>query len=118
MRSIIRMLAVTVTTAGALSLAAYAAPPTTVSHAGVVLKSVNEAIPFTFDQFPGGDEADAINAHCLSCHSKGMILTQPRYSEAFWKAEVEKMRTAFKAPITDKDIPPIVAYLVKIRGPK
>ena len=53
-----------------------------------------------------------------ACHSAGMVLFQPALSQAQWHAEVEKMRTAYKAPIDPKDVDTIVAYLVSIRGAK
>jgi hypothetical protein len=43
------------------------------------------------------------------------VLTQPALSPAQWRAEVEKMRTAYKAPIDAKDIDTIVNYLVALR---
>jgi hypothetical protein len=47
-----------------------------------------------------------------------MVLNQPALSKAQWKAEVDKMRTAYKAPIDPKDVDSIVDYLVSIRGTK
>jgi hypothetical protein len=41
-----------------------------------------------------------------------MVLNQPALSKAQWTAEVDKMRTAYKAPIDFKD----VASIVSIRG--
>jgi hypothetical protein len=46
------------------------------------------------------------------------VLFQPVLSQAQWHAVVEKMRTAYKAPIDPKDVDTIVAYLVSIRGAK
>jgi hypothetical protein len=40
------------------------------------------------------------------------VLTQPALSKEQWHAEVEKMRTAYKAPIDPKDVNAIVDYLV------
>jgi len=33
------------------------------------------------------------------CHSADMVLNQPAISKTQWREEVEKMRTAYKAPI-------------------
>ena len=66
--------------------------------------------------FPAAPGSDATNNNCLICHSAGMVLTQPAMSKADWRAEVEKMRTTFKAPIDPKDVDAIVDYLVSIRG--
>ena len=46
-----------------------------------------------------------------------MVLNQPALPKAQWRAEVEKMRNAYKAAI-DKDVDAIVDYLVSIRGTK
>jgi hypothetical protein len=48
-------------------------------------------------------------------HSAGMVLTQPALSPMQWRTEVEKMRTAYKAPIDAKDIDTIVNYLVALQ---
>jgi len=66
--------------------------------------------------FPSGPNADTVNANCLACHSAGMVLNQPALSRSEWQAEVNKMRTSYKAPIDQKDVPLIVDYLVSLRG--
>ena len=35
-----------------------------------------------------------------------------------WQAEVDKMRTAYKAPIDPKDVDAILDYLVSVKGEK
>ena len=80
------------------------------------LKSVKVDLPAGDSQFPGGAEADAINNNCLACHSADMVLNQAALPKATWEAEVRKMITAYKAPIDDADVAPIVAYLAKIKG--
>ena len=50
----------------------------------------------------------------LACHSADMVLNQPAMSNTQWRAEVEKMRTAYKAPIDPKDVDAIVEYLVTL----
>jgi hypothetical protein len=64
---------------------------------------------------PDGPGSDVVNGNCLSCHSAGMVLTQPALSPMQWRTEVEKMRTAYKAPIDAKDIDTIVNYLVALQ---
>jgi cytochrome c5 len=88
-------------------------------HAGekLSLKSVNIDLP-TGDRMFDGPGADVLNSNCLACHSAGMVLNQPPMSKAQWHAEVDKMRTAYKAPIDPKDVDTIVDYLVGIRGAK
>jgi cytochrome c5 len=82
------------------------------------LKSVRVDLPFGDRMFPDGQGSDLVNSNCLACHSAGMVLNQPVLSKAQWRTEVEKMRTAYKAPIDPKDVDPIVEYLVSIMGTK
>jgi cytochrome c5 len=77
------------------------------------LKSVSVDLPFG-GMFPDGPGSDLLNNNCLACHSAGMVLNQPTMSKAQWHAEVEKMRTAYKAPIDPKDVDPIADYLVQL----
>jgi cytochrome c5 len=80
------------------------------------LKSVNGDLPFGDRMFPDGPGSDLVNSNCLACHSAGMVLNQPALSKAQWHTEVEKMRTAYKAPIDPKDVDAIVDYLVRLGG--
>jgi hypothetical protein len=80
------------------------------------LKSVSVELPDSDKIFPGGGAADAINNNCLACHSAEMVLSQPSFQKATWAAEVQKMITAYKAPIDPADVAPIVAYLAKTKG--
>ena len=45
------------------------------------------------------------------------MLNQPALPKAEWEAEVDKMRTAYKAPIDAKDVDAILGYLVSTKGP-
>jgi mono/diheme cytochrome c family protein len=78
------------------------------------LKSVSVDLPFGDRMFPDGPGADLVNGNCLACHSVGMVLNQPALSEAQWRTEVEKMRTAYKAPIDPKDVDKIISYLYNL----
>jgi hypothetical protein len=91
------------------------AAPTTVTAAGITLRSVSVAFPDPGRMFPGND-ADAINSNCLACHSAGMVLQQPALSRTAWQQEVEKMRSQYKAPVQESDVPAIVAYLAAHKG--
>jgi cytochrome c5 len=87
--------------------------PSTVSVGGVTLRSVNVDIP-NRDRTFEGPGADVVNNNCLTCHSAGMVLTQPRLPRAVWQAEVEKMRNTYKGPIDAGDVPAIVDYLATL----
>ncbi len=53
------------------------------------------------------------------CHSPTFVDTQPPLSEATWKAEVEKMRKTFGAPIPpDRDAEIVKALLDRHGRPK
>jgi cytochrome c5 len=93
--------------------AAPSAPASEVSVDGVTLRSVAVDLPDSGRMF-GGAGADVVNANCLTCHSAGMVLTQPQLSRAAWEAEVEKMRKTFKAPVEEKDVAGIVDYLASL----
>jgi cytochrome c553 len=82
------------------------------------LKSVSADLPPGDALFPNGPGADAINNNCLGCHSADMVLNQPALPKAQWEAEVNKMRTAYKAPIDPKDVDAILDYLVNSKGEK
>ena len=102
---------------GGASAAAAAAQstlaPSEVSVGGVTLRSVNADIP-NRDRTFEGPGADVVNNNCLTCHSAGMVLTQPRLPRAVWQAEVEKMRNTYKGPIDAEDVPAIVNYLANL----
>jgi hypothetical protein len=82
------------------------------------LKSVSVDLPPGVDMFPNGPGADAINNNCLACHSADMVLNQPALPMTQWHAEVDKMRTAYKAPIDPQDVDAILDYLVSVKGEK
>ena len=111
--------AVGVPNRGALLAGAEAQQPkraaTSVTAAGVTLHSVSIDLPGSDRMFPGND-ADAINNNCLACHSAGMVLTQPSLTPTTWHRLVEKMRTQYKAPVDEADVPAIVAYLAAHKG--
>ncbi|MDQ2893922.1 MAG: hypothetical protein M3R64_12665 [Pseudomonadota bacterium] len=87
------------------------AGPTTISGPGLSLASVSVTFPDDAAAYPAGPHADVINANCTACHSASMALYQPPLSADAWHKEVEKMRETFKAPVAEKDVPAIVAYL-------
>jgi cytochrome c5 len=100
--------------ASLVAAAAQSAPaPSAVSANGVTLRSVSVDNPDS-DRTFAGPGADVVNNNCLTCHSAGMVLTQPRLPRAVWQAEVEKMRNTYKAPVDAEDVPAIVDYLANL----
>lgn len=72
---------------------------------GVQLKS---------SSLPGYAKAQAV---CAACHSAEYMQYQPpTAARPYWEAMVRRMKTVFKAPIDDADIPLIVDYLAKTYG--
>jgi hypothetical protein len=64
-----------------------------------------------------GPGFELTNTQCSICHSAEYIISQPRGKPlAFWKAEVEKMKKAYGAPIPDDDIQPVADYLTRNYG--
>lgn len=106
------VLAISVQPAGARDAA-----PTALTASGITLRSVSVDLPTSDRVFPGGAEAEKITANCTGCHSVGMVIHQPALTEAVWQAEVTKMRNVYKAPVAEEDVPAIVAYLVRFKGP-
>lgn len=95
----------------AIAMAAQAKTP-------IILKSVNVTLPGSTRQLPDGPGVAAVNNNCLACHSAGMILNQPTMPKPAWQAEIAKMRTVYKAPVNDRDVPAIADYLAAVKGPK
>jgi cytochrome c5 len=91
------------------------------SHPGeaatiTALKSLKLDVPTSDTMFPAGPGSDAINNNCLACHSADHVLNQPSLSRAAWQEVVNKMITAYKAPVDPDDAKAIVDYLVRIKG--
>jgi hypothetical protein len=71
-----------------------------------------QRVPLT--QAPG---KDTVEAACGTCHSLGYIPMNSHFlAPESWKAEVNKMRNAFGAPIDDDAANAIIAYLVAQYG--
>jgi hypothetical protein len=95
-----------------------AQPASTVTSGGVTLRSLSLTLPDDARTFPGGDKAGVANADCLTCHSAGMALTQPKLPRSAWQGEVEKMINDYKAPVAENDVPAIVDYLANLNDQK
>ena len=54
---------------------------------------------------------------CSTCHSAHYAEYQPPNAGAgYWKAQVLRMKTVFKAPITDDEVQSVVDYLSQTYG--
>jgi mono/diheme cytochrome c family protein len=94
------------------------APHWTDAQSRFSLESVNVDLPPGDSMFPNGPGADAMNSNCSACHSPDMVLNQPALPRAQWHAEVEKMQTAYKAPIDPSAVDAILDYLASVKGMK
>lgn len=83
--------------------------------APIAIHSVSVDLPASQSSFPAGPGSD-IAGKCLICHSAGMVLKQPALTQAEWTAEINKMRTAYGAPIDDSEVPVLSAYFTKINA--
>jgi hypothetical protein len=80
------------------------------------LKSPKLDVPTSDTMFPAGPGSNEINNNCLACHSADHVLNQPSLSRVAWQEVVDKMITAYKAPISPEDAKAIVDYLVRTKG--
>jgi hypothetical protein len=80
------------------------------------LKSLTVELPANDDVFPDRPGAEALDRNCLACHSVETVMNQAALPKVVWEAEIEKMRTVYKAPIEADDIDAIVTYLTGING--
>ena len=92
--------------AAAFAGATMAAPKTiTLPPDGVQLKA---------SALPGYAKAQA---NCVACHSAEYMQYQPPTApRPYWDAMVKRMKSVFKAPINDDDMPEIIDYLAKTYG--
>ena len=86
--------------------------------AGAVQKwaKVSVELPTNPALFPSGDGADIANGQCQLCHSVEMVLLQPALTQDEWATEINKMRTAFGAPLPAAQVDALARYLHSING--
>ena len=82
------------------------------------LKSLTLDVPTSDATVPPGPGADAVNGNCLACHSADHLTNQPSLPKQTWEEVVQKMITAYKAPISPQDVTAIVDYLASTKGTK
>jgi len=76
----------------------------------------NIEVPYVAFPIKMGKNFDAIQTHCLMCHSFGYITNQGRQSKKFWHGKVVKMVVHFKAPMDEKAIQETTDYLFEHYG--
>lgn len=90
---------------------------TLAAPAGSAPKSITlppDGLQLKASALPGYAKAQT---NCVACHSAEYMLYQPpTAARPYWDAMVKRMKTVFKAPIADEDMPVIVDYLVKTYG--
>ena len=70
------------------------------------------------DEAAPGEGRELFIARCTSCHSVDYVAMHARFgTRALWETEVAKMRTAFKAPLSDDEARRLVDYLARAYGP-
>jgi mono/diheme cytochrome c family protein len=75
---------------------------------------VHVDLPVSETAFPPGTGSEIATGQCLICHSAGMILLQPPLTQEQWLAEINKMRSAYGAPIPANQIDALANYLYSI----
>ena len=97
----------------ALALAGFGAS----NHALAGSKSIDlppDGVQLKPSTLPGYAKAQV---NCVACHSAEYMQYQPPTApRPYWEAMAKRMKTVFKAPIADEDIPLIVEYLAKTYG--
>ena len=97
----------------ALSQNALTASP----HRTIRLTSQKITLPFGDKVFAGNNEVAKIaNEHCLLCHSRGMIDTQPPLTLETWKKEIDKMRTAYGCPLRADQTDSVAEFIAHAAG--
>jgi len=94
---------------GGNALAARPDQPLPVPH------SITVQLPVSTQGFAPGPGAE-LAGKCLICHSAEMVTTQPRLTEAQWKAEINKMRNVYGAPIADDEVDRLTAYMTALNA--
>ena len=94
------------------------APEKTTSPSDARWGTVRVELPASVTLFPAGDGAVIANSQCLICHSAGMVLTQPARTQEQWKETINKMRSAYGAPLPTEQIDPLAAYLSRLSADK
>lgn len=95
---------------------AKAQTPRNAALAAAVNRTVSVQFPDSRNVFPPGVGADIANTQCMICHSAGMVTRQPPLTFDTWKGIVQKMRTAYGAPLPADQVEAVSRYLTGING--
>lgn len=79
----------------------------------MAIHSISVDLPASTASFPPGAGSE-VAGKCLICHSAGMVLRQPALSQDQWKAVINKMRSAYGAPILDSEVDPLATYFTEV----
>jgi cytochrome c len=73
-------------------------------------------LPVETAVYKAGPGAQRANGQCLTCHSADYAAMQPPKPRDFWKAEVDKMREKYGAPIPPDQVEELTAYFAMNYG--
>jgi cytochrome c5 len=104
--------------AAGLALAGVALGRSTDTTAASASESAASESSVSEEEAAPGEGRELFIARCTSCHSVDYVSMHARFgTRALWEMEVAKMRTAFKAPLSDDEARRIVDYLARAYGP-
>jgi cytochrome c5 len=104
--------------AAGLALAGVALGRSTDTTAASASESAASESSVSEEEAAPGEGREVFIARCTSCHSVDYVSMHARFgTRALWEMEVAKMRTAFKAPLSDDESRRIVDYLARAYGP-
>jgi len=90
------------------------------SLTGAALAQQQKSIQLPSDnpvsQLKPGTGVNVASLNCAICHSVDYIIRQPPMNAAQWNAEVQKMITAYGAPINAADAKTIADYIFAAYG--
>ena len=76
---------------------------------------VSVQLPTSPTPFPAGQGADIANSQCVICHSPDMVLYQPARTQEQWKETINKMRSAYGAPLPAEQVDALATYLAQLK---
>jgi mono/diheme cytochrome c family protein len=93
---------------------AASSPEKTAKQSDALWGKVSVELPTSLTPFPAGEGSVIANAQCLICHSAGMVLRQPARTQDQWKETINKMRSAYGAPLPAEQVDALAAYLSRL----